>query len=63
MPATGRNEQAANPTRKAPSANDVRPIERHATPPGPEEGHVGATEDQMSKTMPPMPDDDEPKQG
>jgi hypothetical protein len=28
-----------------------------------EEGHMGATEDQMVPTLPPLPDDDEPKQG
>jgi hypothetical protein len=28
-----------------------------------EEGHMGATENQMVPTRPPTPDDDEPKQG
>ena len=28
-----------------------------------EEGHMGATENQMVPTLPPLPDDDEPKQG
>jgi hypothetical protein len=28
-----------------------------------EEGHIGAMENQMVPTLPPLPDDDEPKQG
>ena len=32
-------------------------------PTNPEEGHMGATENQMVPTLPPLPDDDEPKQG
>jgi hypothetical protein len=36
---------------------------RHAAPTTPGEQHIGATEDQVSPTMPPKSDDDEPKQG
>jgi hypothetical protein len=50
------------PTRKQPKS--VRsPAKRHATPTTPGEQHIGATEDQVSRTMPPKTDDDEPKQG
>ena len=31
--------------------------------PDADEGHMGATENQMVPTLPPLPDDDEPKQG
>jgi hypothetical protein len=37
------------------------PASHAASAPGDE--HMGATEQQVSKTMPPSPDDDEPKQG
>jgi len=51
----------SSPVRKnAPSTDSLK---RHPTPSTPEEGHMGATEDQVSKTPPPTPDDDEPKQG
>jgi hypothetical protein len=36
---------------------------RHPVPTLRGEKHLGATEAQMSVTMPPSPDDDEPKQG
>lgn len=36
---------------------------RHSVPWGREEMHMGALESQMSVTLPPMVDDDEPKQG
>jgi hypothetical protein len=38
-------------------------VQRHPVPSGREEQHMGATEDQVSVTMPPREDDDEPKQG
>lgn len=38
-------------------------LARHSVPWGREEMHMGALESQMSVTLPPMVDDDEPKQG
>jgi hypothetical protein len=40
-----------------------RPAKRHGVPTTRGEKHIGATEDQVSPTMPPKADDDEPKQG
>lgn len=49
------------------SASQPRTITRrpppHPTPGGLGEQHIGATEDQVTPTMPPKGDDDEPKQG
>ena len=65
MPTTRKKTQApvSRPVRKGVSSSDTRPLERHPAPPSPEEGHMGATENQVSKTLPPTADDDEPKQG
>jgi hypothetical protein len=59
--ATSRESTQAPTPRPAPKSTVFG--DTHPTPSGPEEGHLGATEDQVSKTMPPTADDDEPKQG
>jgi hypothetical protein len=41
---------------------DGRPITK-PSPSGQAKEHTGAREDEVGKTMPPSPDDDEPKQG
>jgi hypothetical protein len=56
-----RQTPESRPVRKGVPSTDA--TERHPTPSSPEEGHMGATEDQVSKTPHPTPDDDEPKQG
>jgi hypothetical protein len=47
---------------------DAKPAESARDAPShgraaPEDKHIGALEDQVTPTMPPRPDDDEPKQG
>jgi hypothetical protein len=51
------------PVRKPRNSADSRPAKRHPAPTSPGEKHIGATEDQVSVTMPPRENDDEPKQG
>jgi len=59
------------PPKRLPSTSVRKPREaaadRSATqrsfPSNRAEKHIGATEDQVSPTMPPSADDDEPKQG
>lgn len=62
MPTARERPQVKTPVRRPPRSGNRRP-KRHATPSSPGEQHIGATEDQVSKTMPPKTDDDEPKQG
>jgi hypothetical protein len=67
MATTRKNTQVPAPLRRplwkgAPSSNP-RSLEKHPAPPDPEEGHMGALETQVSRTVPPTADDDEPKQG
>ena len=51
------------PARTPRATGNARVPERHAVPLGRSEKHMGATENQVSVTMPPKGDDDEPKQG
>jgi hypothetical protein len=63
MPTPRKNAPIAAPRRKARNSVSVRSLKRHAVPFSRGEKHIGATEDQVSVTMPPKGDDDEPKQG
>jgi len=56
-------KRPANAARKPRNAAASRLTARHAVPTTPGDKHMGATEQQMSVTMPPRADDDEPKQG
>jgi hypothetical protein len=49
--------------RKPLGFGDGRSAKQHSVPTSSGEKHLGATEDQVSATMPPKADDDEPKQG
>jgi hypothetical protein len=49
--------------RKQRNTDGGRLSTRRRPPINREEAHIGATEDQVSVTMPPKADDDEPKQG
>jgi hypothetical protein len=51
------------PVRKQRRLGAGGPVKQHAVPTTLGDKHMGATEDQVSKTMPPRADDDEPKQG
>jgi hypothetical protein len=64
MATTRKNAQVLAPRlkRKGTASSDARPLQRHPGASG-QEGHLGATESQVSKTPPPTADDDEPKQG
>jgi hypothetical protein len=46
-----------------PRNSSGRAQKKHAVPTGRGERHMGAMENQVSATMPPRADDDEPKQG
>jgi len=63
--ATRENDQVSTPRPAAArtTSSDTDRHEGHPTPPDQEEGHLGARENQVSKTPHPTPDDDEPKQG
>jgi hypothetical protein len=65
MATTRKDAQISAPRlrRKGTASSETRPLERHPGASGSEEGHLGATESQVSKTLPPTADDDEPKQG
>jgi hypothetical protein len=65
MATTRKNPQvsAPRPLKSAAASSNSRSLERHRAPSSPEEGHTGALESQVSKTLPPTADDDEPKQG
>ena len=65
MATTRKNAEvsASRLRRKGTASRDTRSLERHPGASGKEEGHLGATESQVSKTLPPRADDDEPKQG
>ena len=52
-----------NAARKPRNAAAGRLARRHAVPTTPGDKHMGGTEQQVSVTMPPKTDDDEPKQG
>jgi hypothetical protein len=52
-----------SPVRKQRNTGGGRSVGRRRAPISREEAHIGATEDQVSVTMPPKADDDEPKQG
>jgi len=54
--------QPGAPIRKPASPGRDR-VQRRSAQISAGEGHIGATEDEVSATMPPKPDDDEPKQG
>lgn len=58
-----KNAPIAASVRKPRHSNGGHALKRHPVPLGREEKHMGATEDQVSVTMPPKADDDEPKQG
>jgi hypothetical protein len=64
MATTRENAQvsAARLRRKGTASSDIRSFEKRQGASA-EEGHLGATERQVSKTLPPTTDDDEPKQG
>ena len=51
------------PLRKPRNSAAGRLARRHSVPTTPGDKHMGATEQQVSVTMPPRADDDEPKQG
>lgn len=55
--------KAADTSRPLRHSVRTREQKKHAVPFGREEQHLGAREDQVSVTMPPKGDDDEPKQG
>lgn len=63
MPTSRQKSQAAAPARQSPKPAGPRILKKHPTPFGHEETHIGATEDEMSVTLPPKADDDETKQG
>jgi len=54
---------APRPMRKGVASSGSRVLKKHNVPSGPEEGHIGAMENQVGRTLPPTGDDDEPKQG
>ena len=54
---------ARRPARPIRALEPSRTMKRHAAPSSRGEGHIGAMENQIGKTLPPRPDDDEPKQG
>jgi len=59
MATTRKNTPVTPADRKARNGR----LKRHLVPTSPGDRHMGATESQVSKTMPPKADDDEPKQG
>ena len=63
MRTLSRNATVADTSRSSRNAVRVGEQKKRPAPSGSEEGHLGAREDQMSVTMPPKGDDDEPKQG
>ena len=56
-------KRPANAARKPRNSAAGRLARRHNVPTTPGDKHMGATEQQVSVTMPPRVDDDEPKQG
>jgi hypothetical protein len=63
MPTPRKSIPIAAPPRKVRNSASARSLKRHAVPFSRGEKHIGATEDQVSVTMPPKGEDDEPKQG
>jgi hypothetical protein len=63
MPTGRKSASIADSRRKPRKTGRARPLNRHPVAFSRGEKHIGATEDQVSVTMPPKGDDDEPKQG
>jgi hypothetical protein len=59
---TPQADETSESVRKVRNADPSEDRTSHAKPDAGDE-HIGATEQQVSKTTPPSPDDDEPKQG